>query len=145
MSLFYKIVGTFFFIGNIRIMPGTFASIVGAIIWLYIPEDIYFRLLLILVTCLIGLISISYLLKDSDDPDPSYIVIDEIVGIWISCIFIQKEFIFIIIALLLFRYLDIIKPSFIYHVQSIKGSIGIMLDDILCGALVLLIFTAFSI
>ena len=145
MNLFHKIVGTFFFSGNLKTMPGTYASIIGAIIWLYIPEDIYIRIFLILLACIIGFVSITHLLKESDDPDPSSIVIDEVIGIWISCIFIQKEFILLIIALLLFRYFDIIKPSFIYHIQSIKGPLGILLDDIFCGVLVLIILSCYFI
>ena len=145
MSFFHRIVGTFFFTGNLKAMPGTYASIIGAMVWLYIPENVNIRIFLIFIASIIGFISISYLLKDSDDPDPPSIVIDEVVGIWISCLFIQKEFVPIMVALLLFRYFDIVKPSFIYHIQSIKGPIGVLLDDIVCGILVLIIFSCYFI
>ena len=145
MNLFHKIVGTFFFSGNMKFMPGTFASIIGAMVWFYIPEDTTIRMFLIFFACIIGYFSILHLLKDSDDPDPSSIVIDEIIGVWISCFFIQREIISIVIALLLFRYLDIIKPSFIYHIQNINGPLGVLLDDILCGIIVLIVVSCYYI
>ncbi|MBT5078612.1 MAG: phosphatidylglycerophosphatase A, partial [Candidatus Marinimicrobia bacterium] len=100
---------------------------------------IFFRVVLLSITLILGFIACENTLKESDDPDPSYIVIDEVVGLWITLLFVPKTIFLFILGFLLFRLFDILKPSFIYSVQFLKGSWGVMLDDILAGILSLLI------
>ena len=75
-----------------------------------------------------------------DGKDPSYIVIDELIGMFIAILFIdESSYLLYFSAFLLFRFFDILKPSFIDHSQHIKYGIGIIMDDILSGIFVLLI------
>ena len=79
--------------------------------------------------------------KHSEEKDPSYIVIDEAVGMMIALFLIPKVLELYLLAFLIFRFLDIIKPSIIYRSQYFDYGIGIMLDDILSGLITLLILS----
>ena len=117
-------------------------AFIGLILWMLIPSNIYIRILIIICTWVIGHYSISAIIKNSKEIDPPSIVIDEVIGIWISCLFIHDNMMLLCIAFMVFRYFDIMKPSFIYHTQNLKGSWGIMIDDVLAGTLtsILIIF-----
>ncbi|MEP6611022.1 MAG: phosphatidylglycerophosphatase A [Mucilaginibacter sp.] len=65
--------------------------------------------------------------------DPSRVVIDEVAGMCISLLFIPVELKYVITALVLFRFFDILKPLFIRKMEKIPSRWGIMLDDVLAG------------
>ena len=133
------LISTFFYLGKLPKAPGTWGSLGALLVWSFIPESLFFRFILISLTLIIGFIACGNTLKESDDPDPSFIVIDEVVGLWITLLFVPKTIFLFILGFLLFRLFDILKPSFIYSVQFLKGSWGVMLDDILAGVLSLLV------
>ncbi len=137
-SLSY-LISTFFYLGKLPKAPGTWGSLGALLVWSFIPESLFFRFILLSLTLIIGFIACENTLKESDDPDPSFIVIDEVVGLWITLLFVPKTIFLFILGFLLFRLFDILKPSFIYSVQFLKGSWGVMLDDILAGVLSLLV------
>jgi len=60
-------------------------------------------------------------------------VIDEVAGMCISLLFIPVTLKYIIIALVLFRFFDIVKPLFIKKMEIPPGGWGIILDDVLAG------------
>jgi phosphatidylglycerophosphatase A len=133
------LISTFFYLGKLPKAPGTWGSLGALLVWSFIPESLFFRFILLSLTLIIGFIACGNTLKESDDPDPSFIVIDEVVGLWITLLFVPKTIFLFTLGFLLFRLFDILKPSFIYSVQSLKGSWGVMLDDILAGVLSLLV------
>lgn len=65
--------------------------------------------------------------------DAKCIVIDEVGGMLLSLIFIPHDIKLVIIAFLLFRILDMLKPYPIDALQNLKGSAGIMSDDLVAG------------
>ena len=137
----HEIILTYFYIGYLRPMPGTYASIVTACLFYYIPNNyILYILFLILV---IAVYSCYLFDKNSDQKDPSFIVIDEVLGMIVSLILLPKNLYLYFIAFLLFRVFDITKPSFIYHSQNLNFGIGILMDDIISGLLVLMIMIGF--
>ena len=126
---------TFFYIGMIRHAPGTFSSLVTLLIWiLFIPGDYFIRISITFLLTIIGFIFIKLSLPNFQENDPQSIVIDEVIGMSVALIFINDLSI-MIIAFLLFRMLDILKPSIIYYSQHLPGAYGILLDDILAGAI----------
>ena len=133
------LISTFFCLGKLPKAPGTWGSLGALLVWSFIPESLFFRFILLSLTLIIGFIACENTLKESDDPDPSFIVIDEVVGLWITLLFVPKSIFLFILGFLLFRLFDILIPSFIYSVQFLKGSWGVMLDDILAGVLSLLV------
>jgi len=65
--------------------------------------------------------------------DPPEVVIDEIVGMWFTMLFVPKTFLLSAIGFILFRIFDIIKPFPAKQSQQFKGGLGIMLDDLIAG------------
>ena len=139
MKFLSNLISTFFYLGKLPKAPGTWGSLGALFVWSLIPESLLFRFTLLVITLIIGFIACEFSLQQIDDPDPSYIVIDEVVGLWIALLFVPKTIFFSLLGFVLFRLFDILKPSFIYSVQFLKGSLGVMLDDVFAGFLVMLI------
>jgi len=134
---------TFFYIGMIRHAPGTFSSLATLLIWiLFIPGDYFIRISITFLLTIIGFIFIKLSLSNFKENDPQSIVIDEVIGMSVALIFINDLSI-MIIAFLLFRMLDILKPSIIYYSQHLPGAYGILLDDILAGAITSMLLIAY--
>jgi phosphatidylglycerophosphatase A len=68
-----------------------------------------------------------------DQPDPSIVVIDEIVGMWISLAGITPGAVTFIAAFLFFRVFDVLKPEPARSLERVPGGWGIMLDDVVAG------------
>ena len=65
--------------------------------------------------------------------DPRPIVIDEIVGMWISLLLLPNRISYFLAAFILFRLFDIIKPFPARQAEYLRGGWGIMLDDVVAG------------
>ena len=66
--------------------------------------------------------------------DPSKVVVDEMVGVWIALLAVPVGNVwYILFAFLLFRFFDIFKPLGIRKMEQLEGGIGVMADDILAG------------
>tara|TARA_B100000700_G_scaffold188144_1_gene207272 strand:+ start:168 stop:611 length:444 start_codon:yes stop_codon:yes gene_type:complete len=123
------------YIGYFPIASGTFASFVALLIWWFFVTNIYLQLVIIALTIFLGTYA-SYLTeKLYNSKDPSFIVVDEFAGMFISLFLVPKNIYLYIFAFILFRVLDVIKPSYIDTVQKYKYGIGVMADDILAGIL----------
>ena len=135
---------TFLNIGKIKYAPGTFASLITCLLFLLLINffDISTLFFCTLVIFLYTFIAINSSFDSFDSNDPQEIVIDEVVGqllpllaipIYETLYLAPKEY-YCIAAFLLFRLFDIWKPFPISYVDNnIKGSLGIMLDDILAS------------
>ena len=134
-----NLITTFFYLGRLPIAPGTWGSMGALLVWYLIPVNYLLRILILIVTCIIGYIACEAVLKESDEPDPSYIVIDEVVGLWLALLFIPNSLFLFILGFALFRMFDILKPSFIHQSQFLPGAKGVMVDDILAGIFTLII------
>lgn len=70
--------------------------------------------------------------QKQDDPR---IVIDEILGYWIAVLFVPFAFLPLLIAFVLFRILDTLKPWPIKQMENrFRGGLGIIMDDVVGGA-----------
>ena len=134
-TLFLK----YFYLGDIKYAPGTIASLIILIIWYFIPNSIIIQLSILCFHLLFGFYFCFQFTKNNLEKDPSYIVIDEVVGMMIGLFLLPKNIPIYIMAFILFRFFDIIKPSIIDRSQNFKFGIGIMADDIISGILTLLI------
>jgi phosphatidylglycerophosphatase A len=66
-------------------------------------------------------------------PDPSSVVIDEIVGMWITMLLLPKSLLILAIGFVLFRIMDILKPEPSRYLERFPNGWGIMLDDVVAG------------
>jgi phosphatidylglycerophosphatase A len=67
-------------------------------------------------------------------------VLDEVCGQWIALAASPADWPHAILALLLFRVFDIIKPWPARQLEGLDGGAGIMLDDVAAGLYALLSF-----
>jgi phosphatidylglycerophosphatase A len=123
-------------LGYIPLAPGTFGAlgglICGCIVKYYteFPNEI---LTFIIILFFISGVYCANKLIPEWGKDPSRIVIDEVVGMWIAMLFIPLNFISILASFIFFRLFDIFKPLFIRKAENIKGGWGVMLDDVVAG------------
>tara|TARA_B100001113_G_C20994334_1_gene571980 strand:+ start:482 stop:922 length:441 start_codon:yes stop_codon:yes gene_type:complete len=142
MKFIYKSIITFFFVGNIQFAPGTIASMFAMLVWFFIPLNLFIQLSIILILLFLSLFLCYIHSTESDIEDPSYIVIDEVIGMFISLFMLPKQLSFYLLAFMLFRIFDILKPSIIYNAQDLKHGVGIIADDILAGLFTIIILNS---
>ena len=127
-------------LGKIPIAPGTFGSIFAWFVFIFLSHYIN----MIFLTFAVGIFSVWICEKISKDlviKDHKSIVIDELVGTWISLLpvlFIADDryerIIYAAMALILFRFFDILKPYPIsFFDKEYKNGFGIVLDDVIAG------------
>ncbi|MEM9547553.1 MAG: phosphatidylglycerophosphatase A [Bacteroidota bacterium] len=137
-SILAKSIGTSFGFGYVPVAPGTFGALFGIIVYYalhhYMPEQLNMILIaLILVFTILGTWACQIVLKDWGH-DPSKIVMDESVGVWITLLFIPFNHWYIWLAFGLFRLFDIWKPLGIRTIDNnMKGAFSVMLDDIVAA------------
>ena len=134
-----KLLGSGFYTGYIPFISGTFGSLAALIIY-YIPgfENPLILIPAIIIFTFYG-IYVGNKFESVYGKDPSQCTIDEIVGMWISLLFLPKILLLSFLTFLLWRILDIIKPFPARNFEKLKGGLGIMLDDITSGVYSLII------
>jgi len=122
-------------IGRLKPGPGTWGSLVVLPLILLGP---LVALLLALLVTLIGIYAVREVLRDTPDQDPGWIVVDEAAGMLLALAGLGAEASIwaVLIAFGLFRVFDIFKPWPISWADQQKGAFGVMLDDVVAGALV---------
>jgi phosphatidylglycerophosphatase A len=65
--------------------------------------------------------------------DPGAVVVDEVVGMWVSLLFLPFTPATAAAGFLLFRALDVFKPWPARQFESLPGGWGIMTDDVMAG------------
>jgi phosphatidylglycerophosphatase A len=127
------------YLGCIKHAPGTFGSLAGVLLWAFFMPDSALVQLFSLAGIFVISILFSWLAENIyKTKDDQRIVIDEVAGMWFSLAFLPKQFLFLCLGFLLFRFFDIKKPWIIKSVQTFKGGFGVTIDDVLAG-----IFTNF--
>ena len=139
MKTWYGMISTFGTVGRFSNMPGTLASIIACIIWILLGGVPIWGIAALI---LIGTIASDRYVKATKSEDPGEVVIDEVVGCWIACF--GFDLTYVIIALFLFRIIDITKPFPIKQMEKLPGGLGVMADDILGGALTNLLIRFFQ-
>lgn len=133
---FYKIIATFFGIGYIGKGAGTVASVfVGVLLYVGAVFQLHFTFLLPLLSVVFfiaGVIAANKV-EGSWGKDNKRVVIDEVMGMTVSLLFLPINFASIAIGLVLFRFFDIFKPLYIRRLEDLKGGWGVMMDDLLAG------------
>ena len=139
INSFEKFIGSGFFTGYFPVASGTVGSVAAIVIYL-IPgfEQLFVIIPATLVIIFYG-IYIGIKFEAEYGKDPAQCTIDEVAGTWISLIALPKSIGIIIATFLLWRILDIIKPPPARNLESLKGGLGIMIDDVISGIYTLII------
>lgn len=132
--LLINLVATFFGLGYCPIAPGTVASLVIILAHRFIlPSSLWMDIGLFFILFFLGVWASTYFSQSAHQDDPRPIVIDEVCGQHLSLMALPSSNLNLLLAFLLFRFLDIIKPFPINHTEKIKGGWGIMADDLAAG------------
>ncbi|EJC34410.1 phosphatidylglycerophosphatase A [Helicobacter pylori] len=128
---------TLFFSGYSKKAPGTIGSLVALLLGL--PVLAFSANTLFLGAIFVGLIAIAQIDKEEEESkihDSSYIVIDELVGMWLAMAISGLSLAGVILSFIFFRIYDITKPSLIGKIdKEVKGGLGVVADDALAGFL----------
>ena len=147
-NIFHIIIATGFGSGYFPKAPGTAGAILATGAWFVFSLILTpYHLFLTTAVCTVFFTFLgawsSGVMESYWGKDPSKVVIDEMVGVWIPLLAVNNEnkyyIYYALTALLLFRLFDIFKPLGIRKAEAIKGGWGIMMDDILAGLYSLLI------
>ena len=125
--------------GYIKYAPGTFGTLLAALI--IIVFNYSFSLSLLLLMTFLSIIICSIADTIYDEQDSKKITLDEIIGFFVSMYGIPISFQNIFICFILFRLFDIFKPFPISFIDSrYKNGFGIVADDIIAGIFTNIIF-----
>jgi len=126
--------------GLSRFAPGTVGTVVAipfAPLLKALPPVGYWVLLCVLF--LVGVWLCDVTAKRLGKHDPGGIVWDEMVGYWLTIAFVPLTWPWLLLAFILFRIFDILKPWPIRSAERLfKGGLGIMADDILAAGYAML-------
>ncbi len=127
-------------LGYTPLMPGTVGAAVGLFLYLpafLLPPRTGWILALAEMAVLLALafLAVPPVLAASGQRDPSFVILDEVAGMLAALAFLDPEFPYLLIAFLLFRLLDVFKPFPIATLERLPGTLGVMADDLLAGAL----------
>jgi len=139
LNFIEKLLGSGFYTGYIPIISGTFGTLAAVFIYL-IPgfENPYVIIPAIIIFFVYG-VYVGSKFENAYGKDPSECTIDEVVGTWISFLFLPKTVGIIIITFFLWRALDIFKPYPARKLENLNGGMGIMIDDVVSGFYTLII------
>jgi len=127
------LLATFFGCGYTPIGPGTAGSLAAILIAFIVPHR---SVLLILSLLLLGpaIWSAGKVARDLSIKDPHIVVIDEVIGQWITLAGTATiNWKSLLAAFILFRALDIWKPPPARQFEALPGGIGIVADDVMAG------------
>ena len=145
---------------KIKFIPGTFGSLATIVILYYLfhtldilPNVILIGLVIIFVY---SFYAVSSHIKNSENKDPSEIIIDEFLGQSIPIYLYEishgttkdadEAVIYYFLFFILFRYYDIMKPFPVsFFDKNFKNSFGVIMDDICAGFYVVLTLVCFII
>ena len=143
-----RAVATFFGIGYLKPGPGTWASMAAVLLWgvagwcLHVATNnraalarglaVFLACGIVLSICL-GVPAASAVERQSGITDPGFVVIDEVAGQWIALLGAPLDWPHALIALVLFRLLDITKPFPVRRLEKLHGGWGIVFDDVAAG------------
>ena len=154
---------TMFGIGNSKYAPGTVASFVTCLIYIYFYNakvNIFLLLLFVIITFIYSVYSIDKFKNSFSQIDAKEIVVDEFIGQSIPIItiysLIEKDnlsyfILYTFTSFVLFRIFDIWKPYPINKIdEKMKNGFGVILDDIIAGIysvttlLIIILFTNYG-
>jgi phosphatidylglycerophosphatase A len=142
-----KFLATGFGVGYLPVAPGTAGSVMGIGFWWALNQThhLWLRGLLLLFAIALAVWCAGAAAELMHHPDPSSVIIDEIVAMPLVMIGLGARWWHVVVAFALFRLFDIWKPPPVSDAEDFSGGIGIVLDDLFaaayaCGATHLVVY-----
>lgn len=136
-SKLVPLVATFFGSGLSPVAPGTMGSLATLpVIWLISFAGPLFHMGFIVFLFPIGLWAAEMYERTSGRHDSKEIVIDEVLGMLITMVWLPMTWQAMLLGFVLFRVLDILKPFPIGLIdKKVQGGLGVIADDVVAGIL----------
>jgi phosphatidylglycerophosphatase A len=120
-------------VGRAPLAPGTVASALTiAVLWWFGPPPMVLAALVVVVAAL-GTWAAGEAERALGGKDPGAIVVDEVAGMTLSVLAVPLTISAALVAFLLFRVFDVLKPFPAGASQRLSGGIGVMTDDLIAG------------
>ena len=134
MNFVILALSSFFYVGYLPLIPGTFGSLAGLILFFLVKNNTILYIVSTIIVIILGYLVSGRAEEIAQKKDARFIVIDEASGMLLSLIFLPYYNVAVICAgFLLFRLLDTFKPFPAGRLEKLKGSSGIMGDDLVAG------------
>jgi len=120
--------------GYAPLAPGTAGSAVGLLLfWPLSRLPFAGQAAITVAVFLLGTLAATHVATRLGLKDPGIVVVDEVVGQWISLLLLPLTPVTIAAGFLLFRVLDVVKPWPARDFERLPGGFGIMADDVMAG------------
>ncbi len=135
--------GLWFGSGLLPKAPGTWGTLFALPFWgllFWWSENILTRMVAVTLVSLVGIWACDQVILRLSEEDPKSAVIDEAAGFGLTLLIFKMNPVTLVLAFILFRFFDILKPWPIRIVdERIHGGLGVMLDDLIAGVFAALI------
>jgi phosphatidylglycerophosphatase A len=133
-----EFIATGFYSGYLPKAPGTWGSLVAAIIigFFSLYGEVYEPftcLFLAFISTAIGIPTSEHFSNSIQKKDPGCVVIDEFAGQFLAFTLVPLSGLNLILGFLTFRIFDILKPWPADKLQNLPGGYGIVIDDVAAG------------
>jgi len=126
-----------FGLGFLPVAPGTFGSLLGIplyLAFLHVTDQILPTVLFVGALTAAACWIAGRAEQVLGEHDPGEIVIDEVVGMLITLLWVPPSVLNLVLAFLLFRVLDVVKPWPAGEIdRRLPGGAGVVLDDVVSG------------
>jgi phosphatidylglycerophosphatase A len=123
------------YIGHFPIAPGTAGSAAALPLFFLVriagwpALEVTVILVLLAAGCWAGSVAEAHYART----DPGYVVLDEVVGMLVTLLFVPVSATGALVGFFLFRLFDIVKPFPARQCERLHGGVGIMTDDLVAG------------
>jgi Phosphatidylglycerophosphatase A and related proteins len=131
----WELIATGFYLGRFTYAPGTVGTLLGVPLAYFFGFKWWLVLLVGVFLYFLGVKSAEYMMELTREEDGESVVIDEIVGYFSAFLFLEPTLKALLLAFVLFRLLDILKPFPINLFEKIPKGYGVMADDLFAGLL----------
>ncbi len=141
-----KAIASFFYVGFLKPAPGTWGSLAALPVAyaLLLAGGFWLLAAATVAAFVLGLVATERMTSNGTDHDPSWIVIDEVVGQWIALFPVGYGAMMMSVdiwrlwpgwvsAFVFFRLFDIWKPWLVGKADRRGDAMGVMLDDVIAG------------
>lgn len=133
-ALVPALIATGFGSGYTPVAPGTAGSAVGLLLWWPLSSlPPLVQAIAIALVSLVGVFAATHVARAVGLKDPGIVVVDEVVGMWLSLLALPFTPITAVVGFLLFRALDVWKPFPARRLEMLPDGWGIVADDLMVG------------
>jgi phosphatidylglycerophosphatase A len=129
-----RVVATGFGTGYSAFAPGTVGSALGVLLFWPMARAAWpWQAGAAAVLFVVGSLAAQKVARAENRKDPGIVVVDEVVGQWVTLTALPFTPLTAGLGFLLFRVMDIVKPWPARDLESVPGGWGIMADDVAAG------------